>query len=453
MNTPATRLTPKTKSSLKRALNEVCTRVIATTASAASAAHARAALAIWEDEAEETALAATFEYEIAVPRKHEDTTLEDQISSAMRYGLAKRLREATKGNVQCSALGMLSTPTVVDACNEGASALILTLRNEHRLEEALRQIETALRGKTNTHASRARVTIARAIKLAQTEPATWHALNTAPAWTMIATLAEGGPIASGGHNQAGHIARRACELAGIVPGRATQRRLAMAKDSLGRWRSKTAVPPLAQVWACACAGVPIKGHLMWGAALSERIDRAATPSPKRIEARRYGHQVAARAGMIEGELRAHLRNKALAELAAVDGIDARKAEHMLDECNEAWKRCKELRAMAKEKQIEVNDSRYGLQWKIPYNDASTVIAGTGRMARHLRSSAGLCPLDITAFAALAGRELGKNCAVLVEFAGPIRASVPRMMTTQANTEITAAKTRFEHVLKASGQAQ
>ena len=453
MNASAIQRTAKTKNTLKRALNEVSARVIAKMTSAASATHAKAALTIWEDEAEETAHAATFEYKIALPRKQEDTTLEDQISGAIRYALAKGLKETTRGDPHYSALGMLSTATAVDACNDTANALIRTLRDENHIEDTLRRIESALKAKTNTHAPRPTVTIAHAIELAQSDPRSWDTLNAAPAWAVISTLAQCGPIALRTDNWAGHMARQACEPAGIVPGRATQQRLAMAKDSLGRWKSKTAVPPLAQVWACACAGAPMNGHLMWGAALSERIDRAKTPAPERIEARQYGHQVAARAATIESELRAHLRKMALTELTTVDDVNARKAEHMLSECNEAWERCKELSAMAKDKHIEVNDSRYGLQWKIPYNDASTVIAGTGRMARHLRNSAGLCPLDITTFAGLAGRELGKSSALLVEFTGTIRASVPRMMTTRDKTEITAAKARFEQVLKASAQAQ
>ena len=371
----------------------------------------RASIAVWASQATSHVLEGLELAKLSLPVEEHDLPAHKIAGAAARVQLMHALVAAAGFEIAGTLPAKVAIRDLEEATNQAAEEFLEHSQSEQPLRETIETINTALKTKPHRKVLRETVPIKRILTLARLPGTARNGLISAKPWLLQSALR--GELVLGPVNQDWEpdAALNACRSRCAHTPHASEAVRFRARQSIDHWgRQRKNAPPLAEIWACACAGTMLNSTARWGAAVYAKA-RAQTHS----DAEAYGNAIIQHAQHILEETSQHVRTLARIELGALIGIGSERAERALRACENAWESSPELLKISDGQLLTIHQSKRGALWRVAYNCASALCAATtstpiwyGNRPKELEQQ-----MEIGTYAAQAGRELLVYSALLM----------------------------------------
>ena len=411
----------------------------------AAGARTRASIAAWADQATRHVLEGMELAKLSLPVKEVDLPAHKIAGAAARTQLMHALVGAAGFEIAGTLPAKLAIRSLEEATNQAGREFLEYIESAQPLNETIETINTVLKMKAHRTVYRERVPIKHILALARLPRKARHALISTKPWLLQSALR--GELALGPthHDWGPDAAFNACRARCAHTPQVSKTVQLKARQSIEHWgRQRKNSPPLAEIWACACAGTMLNSTAKWGAALY-----AKASAHTHNDAEAYGNAIIQHAEYILEETSQHVRTLAMIELGAIIGIGSEQAEKALRACENAWESSPELRKISDRHLLTIHHSNRGGLWRVAYNCASALCAATtstplwhGNRPKALEQQ-----MVIGTYAAQAGRELLEYSALLL----PITPN-PQLCTRAERTSATKERESIREASRAASKA-
>ena len=337
------------------------------------AAHARlqSATIVWADEAPNAVDAGMYNTQIKIPVALTDPLIENLMRRSIRKTLKQALYRTT---------GLTITPARVQTALKSANQILQTAvddflaheGNAEKIEQSVKQMSSAAHNKLNSAHMREEMTFDTALRIAPTTQHGWEELRRSAPW--IVRLAIRGKIdtTSTPDLWVTHAAKLAAQRMGWKKLSNTDDMVETVNRSAHAWGTTRALPPLAEMWACAEHGITLDTTDLWGAALIEAA--VGNDAKKTEDAAQHGHRIKERAKRVINDLEATIKRKAINNITKRQGAGTAQATELLTHIETAWNECDELVALTRKSRVRINVRGEEAQWQVPISDAVRLCA-------------------------------------------------------------------------------